>query len=311
MRYSQIVLQLCLILGVGCTLAEAAEKPKWNLSLKPALMQESSEDITAGALKFDGKIRYDLGLAPRDDLAISLESKGAVATDARANSENLYAALHFGYSHQFSSWKTVVTTNRTSGRPGARPVKRLAYDFGGLLDLFLKTRFETDQPWNNYNLTYGPHLGFSPMHQTNLSYLVPSFYVDYQRVEVLYSRYNEQHGISDRSFWRFDASAGWFLPVGTWFLGNIPWLKPLDVQYDLHYYRAFDLPTGASSAGLDDAYYHAVTLGYNLRILAKNPEAEPWWKPAYAYVSVGDGRLPPNPHEQTSVYIGLVFLFGN
>src|SRR5437016_3755158 len=138
-------------------------------SIKPSILHGSAEDITAPAVKFDGSLRYNLGLNPDDDIAVYLESKGAVATDARANSDGLYAAFHFGYSHQFADWEMVGSTNLTSDRPGARPVLYKKDKLGGLLDLFFKTRFETDQPWNNYNVTYGPHLGFSPLHRHGIT----------------------------------------------------------------------------------------------------------------------------------------------
>src|ERR1051325_5477962 len=285
---------------------DAEFKPEGNV--KPGLLHGSASDGLAPALKFNGSLRYDLGLDLRDDVSMLLESRGAVASDARANSENLYAAFHFGYSHTFYDWNNtgdVPAPGERRGRPlpGIEPAGP-----SGLLDVFFKTRFETDQPFNNYNVTYGPHLGFSPGAQSAWTYLIPSScYVDYQRVEILHSVRNQQLGITDQTFWRFDASAGWYYPVGSQLASDITWLRPIDTQLDFHYYRAFDLPAGARQAGLDDAFYYAGTLGYNLRSLNPDrPSSFARFVP-YVFLSVGHGRLPPSTRDQTMIYLGIVY----
>ncbi len=289
----------------------AADIPKPKLKLKPSILHGSAEDVTAPALKYDTSWRYNGDLGVDDDLAVVLESKGAVATDARANSQNLYAAFHLGYSHQFADWEMVASTNRTSERPNARPVMYKRDKLGGLFDLFLKARFETDQSLENYQVTYGPHLGFSPTGREGFSWLVPACYVDYQRVDILHSQRNQQLGVNDDSFWRLDASAGWRLPVGDEFFTEIRWLRPVELEFDLHYYRAFELPAGAAAADLDEAWYYEGTLLYNLRALDPESSAWPWWKPYAAYLSVGHGRQPPAPREQTSVSVGVAYSWGN
>ena len=136
---------------------------------------------------------------------------------------------------------------------------------------------------------------------------MPSCYVDYQRVEVLHSERYRQLGIAEDAFWRFDASAGWLYPIGSELARDIPWLRPVDLQFDLHYYRSFDLPAGARSANLDEAFYCAGTIGYNLRsINPDHPSAFTRYVP-YIYVSVGRGRLPPVTQSQTMIYIGIVY----
>ncbi len=295
-----------LLVHVACMFA-SDDDWKFDTSLKPSLLQGSRNNVTAPAVKYSAGMRYNAGLNPDDDLALSLESKGVLATDSRANSENLFAALHLGYSHLFADWEMVATTNRTSDGPSGRPVFKKVDKFGGLFDLFVKTRFETDQSFENYNVTYGPHLGFSPLHRRGITWLIPAAYVDYQRVEILHSKRYRDLGISEDAFWRFGASAGWRLPFGDEFLQDFRYLRPLEAEFDLHYYRAFELPGKAKAAHLDAGLFYSGTLHYNLRAINPGTDKFPWWKPYAVYVTVGHGKLPPVARDQTTVYVGVVY----
>src|SRR6266496_2724192 len=92
----------------------AEDKPEFKASVKPSILHGSAEDVTAGAVRFNASVRYDHALGVDDNLSVMIESKGAIATDARANSENLYAALFFGYDHQFADREKVASTKSTS-----------------------------------------------------------------------------------------------------------------------------------------------------------------------------------------------------
>jgi len=304
-KHIQVAALFILAFAMSVRAADGDLQTDW--SLKPSLLRGSGPDSFSPALKYQGSARYDLGLAPRDDLALSVEARGAVAWDARANSENSFAAFYFGYTHNFYDWISTGPVPAPGERRGRTLPAIEQKSFSALVDLFFKTRFETDQPFNNYNVTYGPHLGFTPKHQQGFLYLLPSCYVDYQRVEILHSRRYNELGINEDGFWRFDASAGWYYPIGAELARNVTWLRPLDAQFDLHYYRAYDLPAGAAQAGLDDAFFYAGTLGYNLRSL--NPDQPSWFARyvPYVYVSVGTGRLPPATRSQTMVMVGLVY----
>lgn len=279
-----------------------------DLSLKPSTLHGSADGKLAGALKFDGRLRYDLAPSRVDGFSVVADTKGTLATEAQANSENLYAGVELGWAHLHESWTTLTNANRTSQRPGARPVEKLEYQLGWLLDVFFKTRFETDQQFDNYNVTYGPKIGFTPIHRTTfVRQLVPFLYVDYQRVEVLKSDDFVARGIDEDAFWRLDVSANWDLDVGGQFLNHVRWLRPISLGFDLHYYRAFDLPDGAEEAGFDDGLYYAGTFNYNFRALYDEVPAK-WtdWIPL-VYCSVGHGRLPPTLEEQTMVFVGIVY----
>ena len=280
---------------------------KTDWSLKPSLLNASLDNDFAAALKYDAKLNYNLGLAPRDDVTLTLESRGTVATRASANSENLFAAFLFGYSHDFYDWTSSGPVPEKGQRRG-RPLPTIEQNpFSALVDFSFKTRFETDQQFDNYNVTYGPQLGFTPKHQQGWTYLLPSCYVDYSRVEILHSQRYEQLGINEDALWRFDASAGWLYPLGSELARDIPWLRPVDLQFDFHYYQSFNLPARARAASLDEAFYYAGTIGYSLRsINPDHPSGFARYVP-YIYVSVGHGRLPPATRSQTMVFVGIIY----
>ncbi len=307
------IFQTCVALSVFALSARAEELNdfKTHLSLKPSILHGSLDKNFAAALKYDASLKYNLALAPRDDLAFTLESRGAVASKPSANSENLFAAFLFGYAHDFYDW-TASEPVPVAGERRGRALPTIQQDpFSALVDFSLKTRFETDQLFNNYNVTYGPQIGFTPKHQQGWAYLMPSCYVDYSRVEVLHSQRYQQLGIAENAFWRLDASAGWLYPIGSeWFRDN-RWLRPLDVQFDFHYFRSFDLPAAAQHASLDEAFYYAGTIGYNVRsINPDHPSAFARYVP-YIYVSVGRGRLPPVTRSQTMIFIGVTYGLGH
>ena len=306
-RFAVRVCALAMMAACFSAFGSDGDEFKTHLTLKPSLLHASLDKNFAAALKYDAKLNYNLALAPRDDLALTLESRGTIATRPHANSENLFAAFLLGYAHDFYDW-TASQRVPPQGERRGRALPTIQQDsFSALVEVDLKARFETDQLFNNYNFTYGPHIGFTPKHQQGWAYLMPSCDVDYQHVEVLHSERYRQLGIAEDAFWRFDASAGWLYPIGSEWFRDQRWLRPLDVQFDFHYFRSFDLPAGATAANLDEAFYYAGTIGYNLRsINPDHPSAFARYVP-YIYVSVGRGRLPPVTQSQTMIYIGIVY----
>lgn len=291
--------------------ASDGDEFKTHLTLKPSLLHASLDKNFAAALKYDAKLNYNLALAPRDDLALTLESRGTIATRPSANSENLFAAFLLGYAHDFYDW----TASQPVPPPGERRGRALPTiqqdSFSALVEVDIKARFETDQLFNNYNFTYGPHIGFTPKHQQGWAYLMPSCYVDYQRVEVLHSETYRQLGIAEDAFLRFDASAGWLYPIGSELFLHQRLLRPLDLQADFHYFRSFDLPRGATAANLDEGFYVAGTIGYNFRSLDPDKPSKFARYVPYVYVSVGHGHLPPVTRSQTMIFVGVVYGLGH
>jgi len=281
-------------------------KPK----LKPSLLSASSLDDIQGALGYETGIRYDFAPSLDTGFWVQGESKGLVATDARANSEGLFAAANLGWFWQHEPQELRLVTNRTSQGTSGRPSREIVYGFGFLLDLSARTRFETDQLFDNYNLTYGPQIGFTPIHRDRFNQLVPFLYLDFHRVEVLQSESFESLGIDEDAFWRVNVAAGWDIDVGTWWFSNVRPLRPVSLGFDVNYYYAFELPEGASEANFDDGLFYAGTLNYNFRAL-RTGEPPRWtdWFPL-AYVKVGHGRLPPVVDEQTTIQVGFVFTWG-
>jgi hypothetical protein len=291
--------------------ASDGDEFKTHLTLKPSLLHASLDKNFTAALKYDAKLNYNLAIAPRDDLALTLESRGAIATRPSANSENLFAAFLLGYAHDFYDW-TASEPVLPAGERRGRALPTIKQDaFSALVDMSFKARFETDQLFNNYNFTYGPQLGFTPKHQQGWTYLLPSCYVDYSRVEILHSERYQQLGIAEDAFWRFDASAGWLYPIGSELFLNCRWLRPLDLQADLHYFRSFELPRGATAANLDEGFYFAGTVGYNLRSINPDKPSKFVRYVPYFYVSIGHGRLPPVTRSQTMIFVGVVYGLGH
>lgn len=313
-RLSRLLLVLVAWCGIQGPSAVAAEdigdrdELETHFEPKPSLLSASSIDDITAALGWEARIRYDYAPSKYGGLWIQGESKGVVATDARANSEGMFASANLGWFHQWEPFDSRATTNRT---PTGRAIPRLEYrGIGVLLDLSGKVKFETDQPFENYNLVYGPEIGFTPLRRKGFYQLIPTVYAAYQRVDVLQSEAYEARGIADDSFWRLDLHAGWDLDIGTWWFSQVHWLRPVSLGFDVDYYRAFELPNGASEAGFDDGLFYAGTFNYSFRALYDGEPAK-WtdWLPL-AYVKAGHGRKPPVVDEQTMLYFGLVFTWG-
>lgn len=273
---------------------------KAKFQAKPSLLHGTASDVTAAALRYDTSLRYhyDPWTSKLTGFAEAL-SQGTVATDARANTENLFAEIRGGLVYDFYE----PPTPAAPPPPGERSPLDVpstptgGYDFGRI-SLAPNVRFETDQPFENYQLTYGGVLGYGNLKQTGWWALAPSVQAEFQRVEVLYSRYYHQLGVEEDAFYRLGLIASWDWAIGEDLAPNSRFWRPFGLHFDVRFYQSYDLPSGAGIPELRESLYFAGGINYELTGRLK------WIRSVY--VTVAHGRLPPATEDETMVYFGVV-----
>jgi hypothetical protein len=275
-----------------------------DFNLKPAVLHASKGSDWAAALRWRGRLAYDYSPWRGSLTAFaSGQTQGTLATDARAHSEDIWAEINTGLAWQLQRAVKLGTAPPRGERDPTAPSTGPPPGGGlrlGRLEVGLKVRFETDQPLENYALTYGPQLGYFHNNEQGLWPLVPSFSLDYQRVDLLDSLYYRRLGLNDDdSFFRFSTVASWQLPVGTWLARDNRYVNSLGAVANLRHTLAREVPNAIKLQGKDESWYCEAGLNYAF----KNVGAK-WLRSAY--VTVARGRLPPATENKTVIYVGLV-----
>jgi hypothetical protein len=255
-------------------------------------------------LRWQGRLLYDYSPWRGNLTAFAAgQSRGTIATDSHAHSESISAEIDTGLAWQLQQavqlGEAPPVGERDPNAPASTPPAGGGFRFGRI-ELSAKVGFETDQPLDNYGLTYGPQLGYYHNNEDGLWPFVPSFYLDYQRVDLLDSRYYRDLGLSDdESFYRFSAIASWQLPVGTWLARDNRYISAIGAIANLRYTRSHDVPDAIEGTGQDESWYYEGGLNYAFtNIGAKLLRS--------VYVTVAHGRLPPAVEDKTMVFVGVV-----
>lgn len=297
-----VALELAIVVLMAFTTAysEAADsalKSTWNI--KPSLLHSSGEDSIVPAAKWNAALRYDSSTKLRTYGMARTE--GVVATASDAHSEDLFVEIAGGFV--FHPIDLQLPEEFTGDARDAKERGAADKDFGRL-DLGLKLRFETDQPLENYDLTYGAELGYVLASDRRWLALVPSLYASYARVEVLESEFFENRAIAEDSYFRFDIAAAWKWRPFADLVQDIQPLNPITLHADIRFSYSHDLPAGTDQTDYDKALYYAGTISYELTDLNAR------WVDAIrlrnVYLTIARGRLPPAVKDQTMIFLGIV-----
>ena len=262
--------------------------------LKPALLHGTNGSRTAAALRYDGSVRYDYAPWSTKWTAFGQAlTQGTVATDWRANSENLFAEIRGGAF--LDLYEPPAPGSRTPLAVPAAP--KGGYDYGRI-EVTPNVRFETDQALRNYNLVYGCRLGYGNLKQTRAWALVPSAYAEWQRVDTLYSDAMRRRGVPEEAFYRWGVIGSWDWATGEDLAPGSRIWQPFGTHFDIRYYRSYDLPSGADLPELRDALYYAGGINYELT-------GKLAWVRS-VYLTVAHGKLPPVTRDDTMVFVGVV-----
>ncbi len=285
---------------VAAALTARGEDPAYTHELKPAyLTSDSPTEHTVGA-RFDFGVRRDFDRTAESEY-IFADTIGTVAWRPEANPENMTAEVGLGAAHRFGG--TVHLDLNQPIDPNAPnpviPTGSGVHDF--LVSTDLKVAFETDQKFQNDDVTFGPQVAFTQTENSGWWPLLPSVHIAYQRVHAITADYLASLNIPERDFWRVDASASWkwrpFERVGP----TVAALRPLGLHADVRYFRSFDLPTPQQTLGLQQNFYTAETVSYETSNLG--------WKYVHAiYITLAQGRLPPSVAAQHVIYVGFTLL---
>lgn len=296
--------------------AHASEEAsqEFKKKLKPTLLSSNDETGISPALEFKLSYLRDVSMSPSLSRHFFAQSEGVIATNSEANSKNLFAEIGYGINKEFATPGTVpeFPDNTGTGSGAGFTFDQGAATPGqtyGNLAISATGRFETDQQFDNYNLTYGPHIGY--VHTNGSAWkdawwsLIPSVQFSYHHINVLESKAFDSLGITDDSFWRFDGVADWTFDIGNWVdPRRNHWYGGFSFGAKLQYSKAFELAPAATAAGLDDAWYYQGAINYRFEDGTKIAE----WI-SEVYLAVGNGRIAPQPEDQTSVMLGVVLSF--
>src|SRR6185436_1462052 len=153
--------------------------------------------------------RQDIDV-PTVSLAWFADAKGVVAWKEKANTEGLSAQLGGEYYKRFGG---TVRLNLNQPIDPNAPPPPIAPNTAGTHDFLigagLKVGFESDQPFDNNQVTVGPRLSFTHTENDGLWPLLPSIALAYQRVHAFRAEQLSQLGVDQRTFWRVDVAASW------------------------------------------------------------------------------------------------------
>jgi hypothetical protein len=273
---------------------------KPEIHVKPSLLHGTQSARVAAALRYDGSLRYDYSPWRGKWAAFAqLRSEGTVASDWRANSENIFVELKGGTAYDFYEPPTVEPPKPAGERSplDVPPAPRGGYDFGRI-EFSPNVKFETDQTFRNHNLAYGCQLGYGNLKQTGTWALVPSVYGEWQRIDVLRSQKMRDLGIDEKNYYRWGIIGSWDWAAGEDLAPSSNIWQPLGLHFDIRYYRAFDLPSGTGHSQLRDALYYGGGINYGLS------KKLSWIRSVY--VTVAHGKLPPRTRDETMVFFGVV-----
>ena len=298
-----------VVLLSGCAVwsadSQQAKVHLWDYDddFKPALLGGSGDAEWAAALRWRARLNYDY--SPWRGPAVAFanaNTKGTLATDARAHSENMSADVGVGGAIQLQRADQLGTPPPLRERD-ANARETNAPPSGGFrwgrLELSGRIGVESDQSVQNAALTYGPQIGYFHNNEDGAWPLVPSMYVDLQQVDLLRSDHYRSLNLDDRdSSLRLSLIASWQLPVGTWLSKENRHVQALGAVVNLRYTFAEGTPDAIEERDEDRTMYIEAGLNYDLARLRV-----PWVRSAY--VTVGHGRLPQVAEEQTQVFVGI------
>jgi hypothetical protein len=286
---------------------------EFNKELKAALLYGDDDSDYSPALQYKLGYKYEPSWTTALNGHVRARSEGTVATESDANSENLFAEIEVGTNLELTRAATGPSFDANA------PDEGIGMDFGdrdvkerqhyGNIDFSGTLRFETDQNFNNYNLAYGPRLGYvhrdGSTREQAFWALLPKVQLGYSRVEVLHSEKFDSEGIDEDAFWRLDGVADWTFHVGKWMDPEATqWYNGLKLAAKIQYSKGYNLPDGANEADLDEAFYYSGSVYYRFQ---DGTDMAKWI--SAVYLTVGDGRVAPQPEEQTQVFLGVVVNF--
>lgn len=290
-------------LGWAAEVPEAGEH-LWShdLDLRPALIAGSGDTDWAGALRWRGRAGYDHSPWHGPWVAFaSATTRGTVATHARAHSENLTADLGLGGAVQIQRAAELgdsPPTERDADAPATDPPAGGGFRWGRI-ELSARIGVESDQAVRNAALSCGPQIGYFHNNEDGLWPLVPSLFIDFQQVDLLRSEYYESLGLDPKdSSRRLSVIASWQLPLGSWLSAGNRHVRALGAVANLRYTLASGTPDLIEARREDESLYVEAGLNYELSRFQV-----PWVR--NVHVTVGHGRLPQVPDEQTQVFLGV------
>jgi len=264
----------------------------------PALLHSREDDHSSLGARFNYSITGDI-LVDTLNARYFAKTAGAVAWNHEANPENLLVETGAGFRwlvHTGASSASTPINLLAPVNPNATNVPVAASRRPVAFRGDMKVGFETDQRFDNSNLTYGPRFGFTHTQNAGLWPLLPSVHVAYQRIKVMEDDFFQRNGISQRNFWRFDASAAWKWRPFERSGAESAALKPIGLHLDVRYFRAFDQPATARALDQEENLYTAGTVSY---------ETAGWRYISSLYLTVAHGRLPPSTRADTTIYAGF------
>ncbi len=296
------------IMGIACCCASAslvavavAEGPATaDWEIKPALLRGSDNHTPDLGARFEASARYFLVPPTGPKGYVQGETHGVLALDQHSQSENIVGEVSAGLTvNTYRPGSGYAAYPGAEGMDNAHTQSPTKHDTWGRFDLAAHARFETDQPFENYDIACGSAVTYVRGSSTGWWSLVPAVAAAYDRVAMLHSELYRDLNADEGTFNRWSVAAAWCCRVGSWVSPGNRIISPLGVALDLRRYHSTDLPSAVEDDGQDDANYVAGSITYELTDRGFQYLRN-------VYVTVARGRLPPATEDETTVYVGLI-----
>jgi len=277
------------------------EEPlKYDAKLKPSFYNQRDGNKYNIGLDFNADASYQLYTGKettyKKSAFFEFKSEGLVTGDKDSNPRPIRAEFLFdGFLNLFGPEIT---------KRGAQEDEVIIVQHGfnyGRLNSGIDIGYETDQAFDNRNLTAGITFGYVLTENAGLKALVPSLAVAYELVRVERSDLQDTLNADDKNYDRYRIAASWKVPVGNYLPEKF---KPLSLHLDGRYFKDMKRNDAIKDADQDEASYGAVALQYTF------DKARLFGMLSGIFLKVSDGRIPPATEKSTQIHLGLILWEG-
>ena len=270
---------------------------EYSIKLKPSILNQDDGNKYGAGIDFKAFVSYKPytgeEITYRKALGVEIRSEGMLATDKDLNPRPLRAESVFAGFLNMSGPKIA----ERGEQEGEEIITQYPFDYGRL-STGLNIGYETDQQFDNRNITAGGEVAYVYVEHANWKALVPSLIAAYEWVSVDKSERSESLGVEDNGFSRFRIAASWKVLVGEYLPDQ---LKPLTFHVDARYFNERNRPDAIKDLNEDEASYIAGALNY----VFDKPVA--YDLISGVFLKVSDGRIPPAVKESTLVHLVVIF----
>ena len=291
-----------ILVGFFLSPAVAVGQDKTSFEVKPKFISGDSFSDFAIGVSYNFAYRNSSSTIVKTaygeiEPTVQAKAQGTVVSDRDLNNEALITQAQVGFS--FLAGQANIDDLSIETDTGDLPTDKGDWAY---FDFLAIGRHETDQAFQEQNLTLGAEAGYFNIQVVGPKSFIPSLTVAYEYVHPLESDIRNDLNLekSDHSRFRFETSlkcwVGQFLTIKS--------LEPLHLHIDFRYYLSNDLDSALEQRSLDEVTYTSAALSYK-----SGKNQGPLSNITY-FLKYADGRIPPNTENDSTISLGIVFPLG-